>query len=544
MSNLPRHPDHEYLNLVQDVLKHGVGKDDRTGTGTKSVFSREMRFDLSDGSIPLLTTKKMHVRSIIHEILWYLQGSGSGQYLKDNNVRIWNEWMDRDNHLNYVYGYQWRRWPTLTEETTPTLIPLKNNIGRDEDYTTPFEKVSPIHDDLADYLVGQYFTNIRGQAFRVIQRTSVDQPSLYNIQFEQTNTIINVQCDDITDKTAFDPYAKTVGLEKGCIGIINTKAVHYADAYRLWTDMMKRCHYPSSREFALYGKNGIFVDSAWRCFENFLRDVRYLPGFHRWCESPSSYCLDIKYYDSDCYSAETCVFISAKYSRQLETLDGSKIVATNEHAVVEHTVIRDMENELEVTRKEIYASMNKDEEHTASEWTFEQVNPPAGFVYRKTIFVDQISNVLEQLKNNPTSRRIIVNAWNVSQLNDMNLPPCHFSFQFWVNHETNQLSCKMTKRSCEVGLGVPFNIVQYSIITRMFAHVAGLQPGEFIWSGGDVHIYNNHIDALREQVERVPYPSPTLTLNPDIESIDDFKYNDFEIQDYRCHPTIPMEVSI
>ncbi len=290
--------DSTYLNLVSDVLDNGVGKDDRTGTGTISVFGRQMRFNLSDGSIPLLTSKKMHTRSVIHEILWYLQGNTNVKYLQDNNVRIWNEWADDEGDLGPVYGAQWRRWP-------------KYEIVRSED--------------------------------------------------------------------------------------------------------------------------------------------------------------------------------SVKHADGAETFFNAKV---------------------------------------------------------KVSYIDQIADIIDKLRNNPTNRRIIVNAWNVADIDDMALPPCHYAFQFWVSD--NKLSCMLNQRSCDVGLGVPFNIVQYSILTHMIAHVTNLEPGEFIWSGGDVHIYNNHIEALNEQMTRSYdlLPSPKLALNPQVQEIDDFKFDDFDIINYESHPIIKMEVSV
>lgn len=281
--------DWVYLDLVRDVLWNGVKKENRTGIDTYAVFSRNMRFNISDGTIPMLTTKKMHVRSIIHELLWYLQGSTNIKYLQDNGVRIWNEWADENGDLGPVYGYQWRKWP---------------------------------------------------------------------------------------------------------------KAV------------------------------------------------------------------------------------------------GAKI-----------------------------------------NW---ETDPPSAEVEYEHI--DQIANVIHTLRTNPNDRRMIVNAWNVSMLPDMALPPCHYTFQFFVAE--GKLSCKLTQRSCDVGLGVPFNIVQYSILTHMIAQVTGLKPGEFVWEGGDVHIYHNQLKPLMEQISRDPFPSPKLKLNADVKEIDDFKYEDFEIVNYKSHPTIKMEVAV
>lgn len=282
--------DYEYLDLVEYILEKGVQKGDRTGTGTLSEFAHQMRFNLSGMSIPLLTTKKMHTRSIIHEIIWYLRGDTNIKYLNDNNVTIWDEWADENGDLGPVYGEQWRRW--------------KHPKGATINYNT-------------------------------------DPPK----------------------------------------------------------------------------------------------------------------------------------------------------------AVIE--------------------------------WEY----------------VDQIAQVIEQLRTNPNDRRIIVNAWNVGEIEEMALPPCHMAFQFWSAN--GKLRCHLYQRSCDVGLGVPFNVVQYSILTHMIAQVTGLEAEEFVWTGGDVHIYNNHIDMLREQITREAYPSPTLSLNPEVKEIDDFTFEDIQIVGYDdFHPTIKMEVAV
>lgn len=164
------------------------------------------------------------------------------------------------------------------------------------------------------------------------------------------------------------------------------------------------------------------------------------------------------------------------------------------------------------------------------------------FDYAEVEHVDQIADVVHALRTNPDDRRIIVSAWNVAEIDQMALPPCHLLFQFWANN--GKLKCHLYQRSCDVGLGVPFNIVQYSILTHMIAHVTGHEAVEFVWTGGDVHIYNNHIEQMKEQVSRKPFPSPHLLMNSKVKEIDDFEYEDFKIIDYVSHPTIKMEVSI
>ncbi|MBP3353254.1 MAG: thymidylate synthase [Bacteroidales bacterium] len=262
----------QYLDLLQRVLDEGVVKSDRTGTGTTSVFGHQMRFKMEDG-FPLLTTKKLHLKSIIYELLWFLKGDTNAKYLQDNGVRIWNEWADPDGNLGHIYGYQWRSWPD------------------------------------------------------------------YN-------------------------------------------------------------------------------------------------GGH----------------------------------------------------------------------------------------------------------IDQISEVVDMIKNNPDSRRIIVSSWNVADLPNMNLPPCHAFFQFYV--ADGKLSLQLYQRSADIFLGVPFNIASYALLLKMMAQVTGLKEGDFIHTLGDAHIYNNHMEQVQLQLTREPRALPKMNINPDVKSIFDFKFEDFELTDYDPHPHIKGVVAV
>ena len=267
----------QYLDLMQHVLDTGTEKGDRTGTGTRSVFGYQMRFDLTGatttGGFPLLTTKKLHTRSIIHELLWFLQGATNTEYLKQHNVRIWDPWADENGNLGPIYGYQWRSWP-----------------------------------------------------------------------------------------------------------------------------------------------------------------------------SP-----------------------------------------TGEH-------------------------------------------------------VDQIANLVADIQHNPDSRRLIVSAWNVGQLEQMALPPCHVMFQFYV--ADGRLSCQLYQRSADIFIGVPFNIASYALLTLMVAQVTGLQPGEFIHTFGDAHLYLNHIEQAREQLQREPRALPVMKLNPEVKKLEDFTIDDFTLENYDPHPHIKAPVAV
>ncbi|HHT22507.1 MAG TPA: thymidylate synthase [Bacteroidales bacterium] len=262
----------QYQDLLKRILAEGTQKTDRTGTGTISVFGHQMRFNMVDG-FPCLTTKKLHLKSIIHELLWFLAGDTNVKYLQENGVRIWNEWADEDGDLGHIYGYQWRSWPD------------------------------------------------------------------YN-------------------------------------------------------------------------------------------------GGH----------------------------------------------------------------------------------------------------------IDQIKEVVETIKNNPDSRRMLVSAWNVADLPNMNLPPCHAFFQFYV--ADSKLSLQLYQRSADVFLGVPFNIASYALLLQMMAQVTGLKAGEFVHTLGDAHIYNNHMEQVELQLSREPRPLPKMKINPNVKSIFDFKFEDFELIDYDPHPHIKGVVSV
>jgi thymidylate synthase len=262
----------QYLDLLQHILDHGRPKADRTGTGTLSIFGHQARYDLAEG-FPLLTTKKLHFRSIAYELLWFLRGETNVRFLRDNSVTIWDEWADPQGELGPVYGYQWRSWPA-----------------------------------------------------------------------------------------------------------------------------------PDGRH------------------------------------------------------------------------------------------------------------------------------------------VDQVTAVVEQIRQNPNSRRLIVSAWNVADLPRMALAPCHLLFQFYV--VDGRLSCQMYQRSADVFLGVPFNIASYSLLTLMLAQVTGLQPGEFIHTLGDAHLYLNHLDQARLQLTREPRPLPVLRLNPEVRSLFDFRFEDFSVEGYQPHPHIPAKVAV
>ncbi len=580
MSGLNVYHDAQYLNLLRDVLENGVHKGDRTGTGTTSVFSRQMRFDLSDGTIPLLTTKRMHIPSIIHELLWYVSGSSNIKYLKDNGVRIWNEWATSEGHLNRVYGSQWRQVECFDWYNHVSEIQIRSP-GIDTPFVPPTnDTIEPNH-NISDELIGKKFTNNNGHEFIVVDKQTLpgEENSTYTIQFTNTTSIVKCLRPDLRRGQVLDPYEKTT-FNEGCVGVYSEHHEYRTAAYNMWYNMMKRCYDSTIPEYSLYGGSGVFVDSEWRCFSNFLRDIHNIPHFSLWKVNPNSFQLDKDYFGSNCYSGNTCIFLPNEYNQILPKLDGTKIIATHKETgnKYEFTVQRWFAKQHGIKHSQsISTALKHSPTSSTKEWTFEKVNPKTGFVYRQSFVIDQLQTVINTLRTNPDCRRMIVNSWNVAQIPDMKLPPCHFCFQVYATpialyerekiamssyqHDTarkdvdvgnlieyygtptHRLSLLIHQRSCDLFLGVPFNISQYGILLCLIANVAGMLPGELIWEGGDIHIYDNHHPQVDLQLHRIPYPSPTLTINTR-KSIDDFTFDDFTINNYISHEPIKATVAV
>lgn len=420
-------PDHQYLSLVEHILNNGHHKQDRTGVGTTSVFGTSMRFDIGDGKIPLLTTKKVFTKGIIHELLWMLSGDTNIRYLKQHGVSIWDSWID----------------PKTVEYRPLDGIEIINALIR--------------------HCKAKKFTTITNTNFSDGQyglHADKDDPTHY--VFEWNGASLEAWVNAYRDQIGEEPRVLVAGeLPK-----------IYQHQWRRWEDIR-------------------IVDT--------------------------------------------------------ETLDRLEAQGTD------------------------YVCLG-------------EVGPDQWVVRRE---IDQIAQVIEQLKTNPDSRRILLSAWNVAEIDEMALPPCHVLAQFYTTPMSvrereeearrrgislgdlyyghidssysrdeldeianrllstqgipeRKLSCQLYQRSADVPLGVPFNIVQYSLLTHLFAHVVNMATDEFIWVGGDTHIYQNQVDGIREQLKRsaIEDSVPRVILNKEVKSIFDFTYDDIEIVDYKSHPAI------
>lgn len=530
----------QYQELLKEILEFGEKTDDRTGTGTISRFApTPMRFDLREG-FPLVTTKKVFTRGIIHELLWFIKGDTNTKYLQENGVKIWDEWADKNGDLKKIYGWQWRKCETISD----TIVKIKSNIEPLILSSFPyFEKLEVKYSD--DLTGERYYSEKSHNYFTVIENIGTKNGnSQYIIQFDRTNYSHQVSRPNLKKGNAFDIYSpNTAGV--GYVGEIRNsknKPFYYDKAYILWRNMIMRCNDKSNPQYKLYGGRGIFVQGRWYNFTNFLEDITKLPNFYNWLENSNAYQLDKDYKNSNCYSKDGCIFLDKKENKALSKYNGifegfnetlgisEKFISKNQFAMKYNLNSDLILNTLQGNQKK----------HKG--WIFKEISNVAGYVYRHQRYIDQLAEVIEEIKVNPTSRRLIVSSWNVGELSQMNLMPCHALFQFKVYGE--HIDLQLYQRSADTFLGVPFNIASYALLLEMVAQVTELKARFFIHTFGDAHIYNNHKDQVNLQLTREPKILPTLKLNPKIKNIDDFKYEDITIENYEYHPPIKGEVSV
>lgn len=458
----------QYKELLQHVLDYGVEKEDRTGTGTLSVFGHQTRYDLSEG-FPLLTTKKIHLKSVIHELLWFLSGDTNTEYLTENGVRIWNEWCP------FVGDFPSDRQKGIVK---------KREVVGESTY------------------IGNYSTAGLG-----VKRDSNDD-KLRNV----------------------------------------------------WVKMMKRCYDSTAHNYHMYGERGVTVHKDWHDPSTFIKEVKELPNWGNKLNNWNDFQLDKDYYGAEVYGKESSVWLHTKennlYTRATKPF--KLVVGENTYTCMSY---KDAEEQSGIPSTTLHRWKDK---NPGDGVKFEEIklkdnevfrylftNGNLGRVYGKQwrewqrpdgTHVDQIAQLVHSLKTDPNSRRHIVSAWNPGELDQMALPPCHAFFQFYVSN--GKLSCQLYQRSADIFLGIPFNIASYSLLTLMLAQVCGYEPGEFIHTLGDAHIYKNHLDQVKLQLTRDERPLPTMKLNTEVTDIFSFKYEDFTIEDYNPHPTIKGKVAI
>jgi thymidylate synthase len=447
----------QYLELLEYIRNNGIRRNDRTGVGTIGTFGPQMRFNLR-GGFPLVTTKKIHWKSVVHELLWMLSGSTNVKDLQARGVTIWDEWSGENGALGPVYGHAWR------------------NFGG--------------------------------------QPASIRQPK---------------------------PELRR-GVEATYLGVANGTGKEGHILKKVWEGMIQRCYDSSSISYPDYGARGVYVCNKWLEFTGFAEDAETLPGWLNKKENPRGFVIDKDGRGNGfCYSQATCQWITPRENALLQSntlytvrraSDGELFTFTNPTAFC--------------------AEFDLEDRNFSDLWTGNKnAKVRDGFELVKTeklnAGVDQILQVQESLRRNPDSRRHIVSAWDPTNLEYSALPPCHCLFQFFSEPNDSGprvLHCHLYQRSADMFLGVPFNIASYALLTMMMAQTTGHKPGTFMHTLGDAHIYLNHLDQVDEQLKREPLPLPTVTLNPSVTDICDFKFEDITLNGYDPHPAIKAPVAV
>jgi thymidylate synthase len=495
-------------------MQQGVDRGDRTGTGTRGLFGLQMRWRLADG-FPLITTKRVFTRPMVEELLWMLRGDTGNNSLEAKRVGIWKEWADPlTGELGPIYGGQWRRWEV--DGSSIDLVPIRSaeDDGKPDGVVRRFPVVHAGITEKARSIGRVVETNKCGSLLLIAR----NQDGTYLGQFADTGATVKVNRPAAT--RIDDPYRPTFAG----VGYIGEPQGAYTKVeLDLWRGMIKRCYLPTSPSYAQYGAKGVTVAKSWHCFANFHADLTRIPGNEAWRRcGGDGYHIDKDYYGSNQYGPATSVFLP---SCDNIAMQGTALVYKGQRYVS----LRECEHLTGVNRKTVLSMGG------------EELTPPPGFNYRRIRYIDQIADLITGIKANPESRRHVVSAWNVGDLPDMALAPCHCLFQFWVAE--GRLSCQLYQRSADMFLGVPWNIASYALLTHMVAQQCDLGVGDFIWTGGDCHIYHNHFDQVNLQLTRMPKPFPTLQLRRK-PSVFDYELADVDFLNYEYHPAIKAEVAV
>lgn len=497
----------QYLDLLHDILYNGVDKSDRTGTGTRSVFGRQLRFDLSEG-FPLVTTKKMFWKGVAEELLFFISGSTNIQDLGDDTQKWWAPWADRNGNLGPIYSHQLRNFGGA----------YKNVCQPKPKY--PFSPINPEEKEVHLTPSGKEFVIVR-----------VDG-NFTTIQFLASGYLKTMPNYRVLNRNHLDPYSLSV-YSVGYLEDANLTRV-YPKLTRKWRAMLKRCYSESYDNYSYYGGKGVYVVDRWLSLKNFIEDARILPGY-------KSDLMGLEL-DKDIvgngftYGPDTCIWCSQQDNKSERTQnieyvvrykDGSNFTFKNATKFMAANGVKNPGN---------FNSMLRGKRNAAEGFSLVSRTD-------NRIGVDQLKTVVSSLMTDTDSRRHVISMWNATDLPYQALPCCHGTVvQFYVAN--GELSCSTYQRSADVFLGFPVNIASYALLTHMLAQQCGYEVGELIYTTGDTHLYHNHGDQARLQLSREPYPLPKLVIKRKPESIFDYQIEDFELVGYQHHPAIKAPVAV
>ena len=508
-----------YLKMLQRILEDGTVVTDRTGTGTICLYGGEMRFDLSEG-FPLLTTKKVHLKSIIHELIWILSGNTGTKYLEDNGVSIWREWERPFNSLGAVYGHMGRYAPAFESDD---IVKIKIREDKDSNFKQTIPKLQP-----------EIECDLNTDEMWAISREG-GKNTIYTVQ--HISGFIH-KINRSNWKSLKSP-SKVDGYNKNLFGVGYTGSPRWVSPRlrTLWYNMIARCYNTDHPQYENYGAKGVTVSPIWHSYENFQETISQVPFFYLWeRDIPYSVDIDKDYFGSKVYSPSTCIFLPSILNCNMH----DKAVSINGKVYASWGHFEKLTgHRADYLKSRFDAGFDT---RYAKNSDIHYVQTEDGYVLRKRMYVDQVQNLIDEIRKNPDSRRLLVNHWVPCALNDMALPPCHMLFQVRIIGQ--KLHLRVDQRSADYFLGVPFNIASYALLTMMLAQVTGYEPGELTFHFGDMHIYLNHMDQVKEQLSRSPRARPTMRLNSAVTDLFNFRYEDFTLEGYDPHPAIKAPVAV
>lgn len=554
----------QYLDVLKRILYEGRTKHNRTGVDTLSISGTMLEFDMSTGKFPLLTTKKMGLKTIFSEVEMFIKGITSKKFLQDRKSGIWNAWcnpqkvpystdpeqqklMAAEDDLGPIYGFNGNYWDAGRDYIITVEPRIKEKEPAREFVNAWLEDGSS-----SKYpLIGQIFeTEHTGLKYSVTDYNETDDNNheYYDIIFYHTGAKVkHVRKDHIQKGKVKDPYEPAVfgigyrGNEEKIIDFINTYGKKiYDKLLKAWGHMIERCYNKNCKQYPLYGGNGIFVSNDWHDFSKFIWSCIKLPGWVNVLRHPTVYDIDKDYYGSNCYSEDTCVWL---------THDENVLYAKAKPFIIiepdgtKHTYISTTKCTADFGFKPRAINSESLKRGYYKNYKLELINDDK--LYRYKLPINQLQNVINTLKTDPTCRRMIVSYWNPALMPEMALPPCHYCYEFVSDGESVDLLFNM--RSVDCFLGMPFDIAHYAMLLLLICKQVKMKPGKLIGFFADTHIYVNHLDQVKEQLTRTPYESPVVKiLNADDPNwtIWDWKYTDFELENYNCYPAIKAPVAV
>lgn len=523
--------EREYLALMESILASGDSKEDRTGVGTFSKFTPPpLKFRNVDTYFPLMTTKKMSWKWILAETLWFVQGRYDLESLRADGCHWWDDWEREDGTIGPGYGYQLRHWP-VPHSKEMVQVQIREDAYADFKYPFITEFKERVEYDLNTeecWAVG-FLKDLK------TPKIEIQFKSGYLTSTTRANWRVSLKKGTLHLRDGYQRTASGVGF-KGYPKASDNRT------YNLWYNMIARCYNPNHPQFRFYGAKGVTVSPVWHSFEMFVETLPLVIGYHEWVNGTDMH-LDKDYYGSSTYSPNTSVFITPQTNQEMcSTGEAIEVGGVKYPSMKAWEIATGMDYWYASKRwagGKTYRGLKSEDVRT--------LNPEPGFLWRRKIEQDQLAWVINEIKTNPRSRRLVMTMWNAGELDNMALPPCHGALiQFYAKEKGDRkmLDLMVHIRSSDTFLGLPTNIAGYALLLKMVGHVTGREADSLTVSLGDAHVYKNHVDAVRTQTERTPFAFPEVVIDPSVRDIDDFRPKHFELKHYQSHPKISAPIAV